>query len=47
MFLILIKMKMKIEAMENLTPAENIGVNDSSPNLIAIQVEPQMKQSAA
>jgi len=37
-------MKMKIEASENLTPAENIGVNDSSPYLIAIHVDPQMKQ---
>ena len=40
-------MKMKIEASENLTPAENIGVKDSSPNLIAIQVEPQTKQMVA
>jgi hypothetical protein len=38
---------MKIEAVENLIPAENIGVNDSSPNRIAIQVEPQMKQRIA
>jgi hypothetical protein len=46
MFLTLIKMKMKIEASENLRPAENIGVKDSSPYRIAIQVEPQIKQSA-
>jgi hypothetical protein len=38
---------MKIEASENLAPAENIGVKDSSPYLIAIQVEPQMKEMAA
>jgi len=37
---------MMIEARENLKPAENIGVKDSSPNLMAIQVEPQIKQSA-
>jgi len=40
-------MKMKNEASENLTPAEKNGVKDSSPYLIAIQVEPQMKLIAA
>ena len=38
---------MKIDAMENLTPAEKNGVNASSPNRIAIQVEPQIKHNAA
>jgi hypothetical protein len=38
---------MKTDATENLSPAENIGVSDSSPILIASQVEPQMKQRAA
>ena len=33
--------------MENLIPAENMGVSDSSPILIAIQVEPHMKQRIA
>jgi hypothetical protein len=47
MFLTLIKIKMSTEASENLTPAENIGVKDSSPYLIAIHVEPQTKQIVA
>jgi hypothetical protein len=38
---------MKIEASENLIPAEKSGVSDSNPNLIASHVEPQMKQSIA
>ena len=37
---------MRIEASENLRPAEKIGVNDSRPIRIAIQVEPQIKQRA-
>jgi hypothetical protein len=40
-------MKIIIEARENLNPAEKIGVRDSSPNRIAIQVEPQIKHSNA
>jgi hypothetical protein len=40
-------MIMKIEASENLTPAENIGVKDSSPYLIAIHVEPQTNEMVA
>jgi hypothetical protein len=40
-------MKIRMEARENLNPAEKIGVSDSSPNRIAIQVEPQIKQSNA
>jgi hypothetical protein len=47
MFLSLIKMKIRMEARENLNPAEKIGVSDSSPNRIAIQVEPQIKHSNA
>ena len=47
MFFIFIKIKISTEASENLTPAENIGVNDSSPYLIAIHVEPQIKQIVA
>lgn len=46
MFFILINANMIIAARQNLKPAENIGVNDSSPKRIAIQVEPQIKQRA-
>lgn len=38
---------MIIEAKQNRMPAEKIGVNDSKPILMAIQVEPQIKHSAA
>jgi len=40
-------MKMKIEASENLAPAEKNGVKDSSPYLIAIHVEPHTKEMVA
>jgi hypothetical protein len=40
-------MKMKIEASENLAPAEKNGVKDSSPYLIAIHVEPHTKEIVA
>ena len=40
-------MRIRIEARENLSPAEKIGVSDSSPNLIASHVDPQIKQSKA
>ena len=36
--------KMMIAATKNLTPAEIRGVSESRPNLIATQVEPQIKQ---
>jgi hypothetical protein len=38
---------MKIEATENLIPAEKIGVRDSSPILIVNHVDPQIKHSIA
>lgn len=38
---------MKNEANKKRKPAEIKGVNESSPILIAIQVEPQIKQAIA
>jgi hypothetical protein len=35
---------MKSEARINLTPAEKIGVKESSPILIVTHVDPQIKQ---
>jgi hypothetical protein len=47
MLLIFISTKITIEAKQNLTPAEKIGVSDSNPMRIAIHVEPQIKHITA
>ena len=39
--------KIKVEAVTNLNPADKKGVKDSRLVLIAIQVEPQIKQAKA
>ena len=48
LFFVIFKInKMKVEAMTNLSPADKKGVKDSRLILIAIHVEPQIKQASA